>query len=66
MRPLDDAFLDAYFAAAEDRVSKSVGGYQLENLGIHLFEKIDGDHFTILGMPMLPLLAFFRKQGSLR
>jgi septum formation protein len=38
----------------------SVGAYQLEGLGVHLFERIDGDHFTILGLPLLPLLAFLR------
>ena len=65
MRPLPDAFLDAYLAAAGDRVTKSVGGYQLERLGVHLFEKIDGDHFTVLGLPLLPLLAYFRKEGML-
>ena len=65
MRPLPDAFLDAYLAAAGDRVTKSVGGYQLEGLGVHLFERIDGDHFTVLGLPLLPLLAYFRKAGML-
>lgn len=65
MRPLSEAFLDAYLSAAADRVTKSVGGYQLEGLGVHLFEKIDGDHFTVLGLPLLPLLAYFRKAGML-
>lgn len=61
MRPLSDVFLDAYLAAAGDRVTKSVGGYQLEGIGVQLFEKIDGDHFTVLGLPLLSLLAYFRK-----
>jgi septum formation protein len=65
MRPLSDTFLDAYLSAAGDRVTKSVGGYQLEGLGVHLFEKIEGDHFTVLGLPLLPLLAYFRKAGML-
>jgi len=65
MRPLSDAFLDTYLSAAGDRVTKSVGGYQLEGLGVHLFEKIEGDHFTVLGLPLLPLLAYFRKSGML-
>lgn len=65
MRPLSEAFLDAYLAAAGERVSKSVGAYQLEGLGVHLFEKIDGDHFTVLGLPLLSLLAYFRKAGWL-
>jgi septum formation protein len=66
MRPLSAAFIDAYLDAAGERVTKSVGCYQLEGLGIHLFEKIDGDHFTILGMPFLPLLAYFRAAGMMR
>lgn len=63
MRPLSDEFIKAYLKEAGDKVKTSVGAYQLEGLGIHLFEKIDGDHFTVLGMPLPPLLAFFRKQG---
>ncbi len=63
MRPLSQEFVDAYLKEAGDKVKTSVGAYQLEGLGIHLFEKIEGDHFTVLGMPLPPLLAFFRKQG---
>ena len=48
-------FLDAYLDAAGTPCSTSVGGYQLEKLGIHLFERIEGDHFTILGLPLLAL-----------
>jgi septum formation protein len=66
MRPLSAGFIDAYLDAAGERVMKSVGCYQLEGLGIQLFEKIDGDHFTILGMPLLPLLAYFRAAGMMR
>lgn len=65
VRPLSEAFLDAYLAAAGDRVKKSVGAYQLEGLGVHLFERIEGDYFTILGLPLLPLLAHFRQAGLL-
>lgn len=65
MRPLSSAFIDAYLDAAGDRVSSSVGAYQLEGLGIHLFEKIEGDHFTVLGMPLFPLLAYFRAAGMI-
>ena len=65
MRPLSDAFLDRYLDAAGAAVTASVGGYQLEALGVHLFERIEGDHFTILGLPLLPLLAYLRAEGSL-
>lgn len=63
--PFGPEFVDRYIAAAGDTVLTSVGAYQLEGLGIHLFEKIDGDHTTILGLPMLPLLAFLRRDGWL-
>lgn len=65
MHALPDKFLDAYLAAAGERVLQSVGGYQLESLGVNLFDKIEGDHFTILGLPLFQLLAFFRAQGSI-
>lgn len=60
MRPLSETALNAYVAAAGQRVLTSVGAYQLESVGVHLFTRIEGDHFTILGLPLLPLLAFFR------
>jgi len=62
MRPMTEAELSAYLDAAGDAVTTSVGAYQLEGLGIHLFERIEGDHFTILGLPLLPLLAFLRRE----
>lgn len=62
MRPFSTKFLDAYLAQAGDMVLQSVGAYQLEGLGIQLFEKIDGDYFTILGMPLLPLLGELRRR----
>jgi len=65
VRPLSDAFLDTYLKAAGERVCASVGAYQLEGLGAHLFERIEGDHFTVLGLPLLPLLAHFRSAGLL-
>jgi septum formation protein len=65
MRRLTDRFLDAYLDTAGDAVTTTVGAYQLERLGVHLFERIDGDHFTILGLPLFPLLAFFRREGCL-
>jgi len=46
-------------------VTSSVGAYQLEGLGVHLFARIEGDHFTILGLPLLPLLDFLRSQQML-
>jgi septum formation protein len=63
MRNFGDDFLEAYLAAAGSAVMQSVGAYQLEGLGIHLFDKVEGDHSTILGLPLLPLLAFFRQAG---
>jgi septum formation protein len=65
MRPLREAEIDAYLDEAGEAVTTSVGAYQLEGLGIHLFERIEGDHFTILGLPLLPLLAFLRGEGLL-
>ncbi|MDH2342593.1 Maf family nucleotide pyrophosphatase [Bradyrhizobium sp. SSUT77] len=62
MRQMTEAELSAYLDAAGDAVITSVGGYQLEGLGIHLFERIEGNHFTILGLPLLPLLAFLRRE----
>jgi septum formation protein len=64
-RRLSPDFVDRYLDAAGDAILGSVGAYQLEGLGIHLFERIDGDHPTILGLPLLPLLAFLRGDGSL-
>jgi septum formation protein len=65
VREFSDTFLDGYLDAAGDAVMQSVGAYQLERAGVHLFDSIAGDHFTILGLPMLPLLEFFRQQGFL-
>ncbi|WP_299477564.1 Maf-like protein [uncultured Roseibium sp.] len=60
MRALTPAFIGHYLAAAGNDVLSSVGAYQLEGLGVQLFEKIEGDYFTILGLPLLPLLAQLR------
>jgi septum formation protein len=65
MRPLNETEIAAYLGAAGEAVMSSVGAYQLEGLGVHLFERIEGDHFTILGLPLLPLLAFLRGQRLL-
>lgn len=60
MRSLTGNEIAAYINEAGDAVTASVGAYQLERTGVHLFERIDGDHFTILGLPLLPLLGFLR------
>jgi len=65
MRALSDADIESYLKEAGDALTSSVGAYQLEGLGIHLFERIEGDHFTILGLPLLPLLAFLRSEHVL-
>ena len=61
MRPISDDFLEKYLALAGDGILGSVGAYHFEGPGIQLFEKIDGDYFTILGLPMLTLLAGLRQ-----
>jgi septum formation protein len=66
MRALSDAFLDAYLAQAGADILGSVGAYHVEGLGIQLFSRIDGDMFTILGLPLLPLLDFLRTHGMVR
>jgi septum formation protein len=65
MRQLGEAEIDAYLHEAGEAVASSVGAYQLEGLGVHLFERIEGDHFTILGLPLLQLLAFLRSERLL-
>ncbi len=65
MRALSDGEISAYLDAAGEAVTTSVGAYQLEGLGVHLFERIEGDHFTILGLPLLPLLKFLRSERLL-
>jgi septum formation protein len=63
MRTLSADAIDRYLDAAGEAVTTSVGAYQVEGLGVHLFERIEGDHFTILGLPLLPLLQFMRTNG---
>jgi nucleoside triphosphate pyrophosphatase len=65
MRELTPQFIGRYLAAAGEEVLSSVGAYQLEGLGIQLFEKIDGDYFSILGLPLLPLLDALRREGAI-
>ena len=60
-------FVEYYLEKAGDNIQASVGAYQLEDIGIQLFESIKGDYFTILGLPLLPLLDFLRtKNGVLK
>jgi len=63
MRAFSDGYLDGYLAAAGPSILGTVGGYEIEGCGIQLFARVDGDHFTIIGLPLLPLLAELRKRG---
>ena len=65
MRRFSDSFLNAYIAGLGRDDLGAVGAYRLEGPGIQLFERIEGDYFAILGLPLLPLLAFLRDQGAL-
>jgi septum formation protein len=65
MRAFSDAFLEDYLEVMGSAVITSVGGYQLEKAGIQLFERIEGDHFVILGLPLLALLQYLRQSGCL-
>ncbi len=65
MRAASDAFLDRYLDTLGDRALAGPGAYQLEGLGAQLFERVDGDFFAVLGLPLLPLLGFLRARGAL-
>ena len=65
MRTFSDRFLDLYLDAAAEAVTASVGAYQVESLGIQLFERVDGDYFTVLGLPLMEALQFLRRLGCL-
>jgi septum formation protein len=65
VRPLSDDFLSRYLDCEYEAIRWSVGGYRIEGPGAQLFEHIDGSHFAILGMPLLPLLSYLRRRGLL-
>lgn len=65
MRKLDPAYIGRYLSRVGDQVLRSVGVYQIEGEGIQLFDSIEGDHFTIVGMPLLPLVAELRRLGAI-
>jgi septum formation protein len=65
MRAFSDQFLDDYLDTVGAAAMASVGGYQLEGIGAQLFERVEGDHFTVLGLPLLPLLQWMRREGLL-
>jgi septum formation protein len=64
MREFSDAFLDDYLAVVGEEAYATVGSYAIEGVGVQLFERIEGDYFTILGLPLLPLLGFLRGRGA--
>lgn len=66
MRKLTPQFVGRYLAAAGEAVLSSVGAYQIESIGIQLFERIEGDYFSILGLPLLPLLDTLRREGAIQ
>jgi septum formation protein len=66
MRPFSDAFLDDYLEREWEAIRWSVGGYRIEGPGVQLFEKIEGSHFAILGLPLLPLLDCLRQRGLVK
>lgn len=63
VRPLSDAFIESYLEREYDQISGCVGCYRIEGLGAQLFTRIEGSHFTILGLPLLPLLDYLRTRG---
>jgi septum formation protein len=65
MRAFSLEFLDAYLAHTGEAACRTVGAYEIEGAGIQLFERVEGDHFTIIGLPLLPLLAELRSRGAI-
>lgn len=66
VRPLGEEFLQAYLDAEYEAVRHNVGGYRIEGMGAQLFEEVEGSHFAILGLPLLPLLDYLRERGVLK
>jgi len=66
MRDLSDDFIEHYLDQAGEDVLASVGAYRLEDIGAQLFTRVEGDYFTVLGLPLLPLLEFLRQQGIMK
>ena len=66
VRPLSESFIDEYLAAEGPDLLSGVGCYRMEGRGAQLFEAVEGDHFTVLGLPLLPVLAALRERGMLR
>jgi septum formation protein len=66
MRTLSDRFLERYLDVVGNGAIESVGAYQLEGPGVQLFERVDGDYFTVLGLPLMEVLGFLRQQGFMR
>ena len=66
VRPLSEAFIDGYLDAAGPKILNTVGAYMLEDIGAQLFSRIEGDYFSILGLPLLPLLDYLRVRGVIR
>jgi septum formation protein len=65
MRPFSDRFLDHYLDMVGPECTSSVGGYKVEGPGLQLFDRVEGDYFTILGLPLIPLLAYLRSTGEI-
>jgi septum formation protein len=65
MRSFSERFLDSYLDAVGNAATESVGAYQLEGPGVQLFDRLEGDYFTVLGLPLMPVLEFLRRQGCL-
>jgi septum formation protein len=66
MRDFSDDFLETYLSRNAEAVLRTVGGYEIEGEGLQLFDRIDGDYFTILGLPLMELLGFLRQHGALQ